>query len=130
MKKSVHSILLSVLLPLVAYGQPAPADVIVFNGKVFTGDAAKPSAEAVAMHGERIMAVGTSAEIAPLAGAQTRRIDVQGRTVVPGFNDAHFHFGPNPKGFTLQFKTMEPSWPETSAAIAQAVQQTPAGTWI
>jgi predicted amidohydrolase YtcJ len=130
MKKMVSVVFLRVLLPLAAYGQQTPADVILFNGKVFTSDVAQPSAEAVAMHGERIIAVGTSADIATLAGAQTRRIDVQGRTVVPGFNDAHFHFGPHPKGFTLQFKTMEPSWAEASAAIAQAVQQTPAGTWI
>src|SRR5712692_3548579 len=125
MKKIVPIVFLSVLLPFTAYGQQTPADVILFNGKVFTGDSAKPSVEAVAIHGERIIAVGTSAEIETLAGAKTRRIDLQGRTVVPGFNDAHFHFGPNPKGFTLQFKTMEPSWAETSAAIEQAVQQTP-----
>jgi hypothetical protein len=48
------------------------------NGKVFSADAAKPSAEAVAIRGDRIIAVGTSAEIETLAGAKTRRIDLQG----------------------------------------------------
>jgi len=51
------------------------------NGKVLTADAAKPSAEAVAIRGDRIIAVGTSAEIETLSGAKTRRIDFQGRTV-------------------------------------------------
>jgi adenine deaminase len=86
MKNIVSIVFLSVLLPFAAYGQQTPADIILFNGKVFTSDAAKPAAEAVAMHGERIMAVGTSAEMATLAGAHTQRIDVRGRTVVPGFN--------------------------------------------
>jgi len=51
------------------------------NGKVLTADAAKPSAEDVAIRGDRIIAVGTSAEIETLSGAKTRRIDFQGRTV-------------------------------------------------
>lgn len=130
MKKFVHLIFLSAVLPLSAFGQRVPADLVLLKGKVFTADVAKPSAEAVAIRGGRIIAVGTSAEIESLAVARTRRIDLQGRTVVPGFNDAHFHFMPDPKGFNIQFKTMEPSWEETSTAIEQAVRQTPAGTWI
>lgn len=130
MKRIIDIIFLSVLLPLTTYGQQTPVDLILLNGKVFTADSAKPFAEAIAIRGERIVAVGTSAEIEKLTQAKTRRIDLQGRVVVPGFNDAHFHFEPGPKGFNLQFKTMEPSWKETSAAIEQAVKQVPAGTWI
>ena len=84
----------------------------------------------MAIRAERVLAVGRGAEIEALAGPRTRRIDLEGRTVVPGFNDAHFHFMPDPKGFRLQFRSMEPSWEETSAALEQAVQQVPAGTWI
>jgi len=130
MKKLLHFVILSALLSLSASGQQAPADLILFNGKVFTADSAKPSAEAVAIRGERIIAVGTLAEIEKFAGAKTRRIDLQGRVVTPGFNDAHIHFGADPQGFNLQFKTMEPSWEETSAAIEAATKQAPAGTWI
>jgi predicted amidohydrolase YtcJ len=130
MKKFVHLILLSGLLPLCAFGQRVPADLVLLNGKVFTADVTKPSAEAVAIRGGRIVAVGTSAEIETLVGAKTRQIDLQGRAVVPGFNDAHYHFSPDPKGFNLRFKTNEPSWEETRAAIVQAIDQTPAGTWI
>src|SRR5919202_3945190 len=130
MKKVALIALLNVLLSVAARGQQAPADLILFGGKVFTGDPARPSAEAVATRGERVIAVGTSAEVKRLAGATTRVVDLGGRVVVPGFNDAHFHFMPDPQGFRLQFKTMEPSWEETGAAIEQAVKQTPAGAWI
>lgn len=128
--KFLYVVFLSALLSLSARGQQAPADLILHNGKVFTADPAKPSAEAVAIRGERIIAVGTSPEIENLAGAKTRRIDLQGRVVTPGFNDAHIHFGADPQGFNLQFKTMEPSWEETSTAIEAAAKHAPTGTWI
>lgn len=130
MKKLLHLVFLSALLSLSASGQQAPADLILLNGKVFTADSAKPSAEAVAIRGERIIAVGTSAEIEKLAELKTRRIDLQGRVVTPGFNDAHIHFGADPQGFNLQFKTLEPSWEETSAAIEAAAKHAPTGTWL
>jgi len=130
MKRILLIILLSTLLPLSVFGQQEEAELILLNGKVFTADPTKPSAEAIAIRGERIIAVGTSNEIEKLAGTTIRRIDLQGRTVVPGFNDAHFHFKSDPTGFTLHFQTMEPSWTEVSAALEQAVRQTMPGTWI
>jgi len=130
MKSAALSLFLGLLLPVVAYGQPAPADVILLNGKVFTADPARPSADAIAFRGERIVAVGTSAEIARLAGPKTRRIDVQGRVITPGFNDAHMHFGADPDGVHLPLGSMEPSWEETKAAIEAAAQHAPLGTWI
>ena len=130
MKKFVHLILLSALVPLSAFGQRVPADLVLLNGKVFTADVAKPFAEAVAISGERIVAVGASAEVNKIAGAKARRIDLQGRVVTPGFNDAHSHFGVDPQGYNLQFKTMEPSWEETRAAVQAATKQTSPGTWI
>lgn len=130
MKKLLYLVVLSALLVLSVSGQQAPADLILHNGKVFTAASANYSAEAVAIRGERILAVGTSAEIEKLAGSRTRRIDLQGRVVTPGFNDAHIHFGAEPQGFNLQFKTMEPSWEETSAGIAAATKHAPTGTWI
>jgi len=123
-------LLVGLLLSAGAFGQPAPADLILVNGRVFTADADRPHAEALAIRGERIVAVGTSAEIEALAGGKTRRIDLQQRVVTPGFNDAHVHFAPDPKGLTLGFETNEPSWSETRAAIEKGVQQTPPGTWL
>lgn len=130
MKKVTFTIVIIVGLSLFAFGQKAAADLILFNGKIFTSDSAKPSVEAVAVGGERIVAVGTNKQIEKLAAAKTRKIDLQGRVVLPGFNDAHFHFTPDPRGYNLPLKTLEPSWEETATAIEAAVKKSRAGAWI
>jgi len=68
------------------------ADLVLFHGKVITVDSADRIAEAVAVRGQRIIAVGTDAEILKLAGPATRRVDLKGRAVTPGLIDAHMHF--------------------------------------
>ena len=79
-------------LPLAASGAAtAPPERIYVNAKVWTGDATQPSAEAFAVQGERLVAVGTTAEVRQLAGPSTQVQDLGGRRVVPGFNDAHWH---------------------------------------
>jgi predicted amidohydrolase YtcJ len=123
-------LLLVLFFAATAYGRDAPPDLILVNGRIFTAETDSLPAQALAIRGERIVAVGTTAEIETLAGAKTRRIDAQQRVVTPGFNDAHFHFAPDPTGFAIRFETNEPSWPDTSAAIKAAVKQTPPGTWI
>ena len=67
------------------------ADLILVGAKVLTGDSNQPAAEAVALAGERIRAVGPSAEIRRLAGPRTRVVDLRGRTVIAGLIDAHVH---------------------------------------
>lgn len=69
------------------------ADAVILNGKIYTGIGEHPWAKAVAIRNGRFEAVGTDAEIAPLAGPQTEQIDAGKRLIVPGFNDAHIHFG-------------------------------------
>ncbi len=71
-----------------ACAPPAP-DTVLLNGHVFTGDPANPWAEALAIRGDRVIAVGTTAEVAALASSVSARRDLGGRAVVPGFNDAH-----------------------------------------
>jgi predicted amidohydrolase YtcJ len=68
-----------------------PAALIVVNARVWTVDPSRPEAEAVAIHGDRITAVGSRAEIERLRGPKTRVIDGGGRLLMPGFNDAHIH---------------------------------------
>ncbi|KPF46185.1 amidohydrolase [Rhizobium sp. AAP43] len=70
------------------------ADIIITNGRVLTMDPASPRAEAVALAGNRILAVGTNAEIGALAAPATKVIDAGGATVMPGFNEAHMHIFP------------------------------------
>jgi predicted amidohydrolase YtcJ len=69
----------------------APADLILVNGRIVTVDDRFTMAQAVAVRGDRIAAVGTTQEIARLAGPATRRIDLRGRTVLPGLIDNHMH---------------------------------------
>jgi len=68
-----------------------PVDLIVFNGRVFTG-AGQPRAEAVAVRGSQIFRVGSNIDIKKLAGPTTQSIDAGGGTVMPGFIDSHIHF--------------------------------------
>src|SRR5262245_30916438 len=67
-------------------------DLIILNAAVRTMDAAQPRAEAVAVAGNRIAALGSSADLRALAGPKTRVIDAGGKSVLPGFNDAHVHW--------------------------------------
>lgn len=74
-----------------ALGSDAPADLVLTGGAVYAVDAPRTTAEAVAIRGERIVGVGEVREIRPLIGAATRVIELRGRTVLPGFGDAHVH---------------------------------------
>lgn len=75
-------------------GTPVPADLVIKNAKVVTVDRANPRAEAVALKDDRIIAVASNREIEKhIAPGTTRVIDARGRLVIPGFNDAHAHFG-------------------------------------
>src|SRR5271170_8321873 len=83
--------LLLASLPLHSPAQIAP-DMVLVLGKVWTENPQQPEAEAVAILGNHIAAVGTSADILKLAGPATTVIELGGKRVVPGFNDAHVHF--------------------------------------
>src|SRR5438874_2542904 len=73
-------------------GQAATADIVLLNGKIITVDEGDRIAQAVAIAGGKIVAVGTNAEVSKLAGPRTQRIDLKGRAVTPGLLDAHAHF--------------------------------------
>ena len=71
--------------------EAAEPDVVYFNGKIVTLDAAGPTAGAVAVQGGKVLKVGSADEIKKLAGPSTRLVDLGGKTVVPGLIDAHCH---------------------------------------
>ncbi len=73
-------------------GETTMADMVLMNGKIYTVEAAMPWAEALAVRDGKLMAVGSNQAIKPLIGAKTQVLDLKGRMVVPGFNDAHLHF--------------------------------------
>src|SRR5215217_550757 len=68
-----------------------PADLVFLNGTVITIDDDQPTAEAVAVVGNRIARIGDSDEIRDEVGPETRVVDLEGRTLLPGFNDNHTH---------------------------------------
>lgn len=83
------------------------ADLVIINGKVLTIDNENPTAEAIAVSGENIIAVGTTRKISNyIRKGTTTVIDAKGRLVIPGFNDAHVHFGPlDPDYIELRYTT-------------------------
>jgi hypothetical protein len=73
------------------WAQGSSAERIFFHAKVFTGNPENPYAEAVAVRGERIMAVGSLSEVLKTMSANAERIDLEGKTLFPGFIDSHSH---------------------------------------
>jgi predicted amidohydrolase YtcJ len=126
----VAACLMSVVLPTQSDSQTLTADIVIVNANVHTLNNARPAAEAVAIYGNRIVAVGTSVDVRKLAGAQTRVIDAHGALVMPGFHDAHVHFIDG--GFHLSSVSLrDASSPEEFAArIREFAARTPKGRWI
>ena len=110
--------------------QTAVISLAIVNARVWTGDAKKPWADAVAVDGAHIAAVGSSAEIRKLAGAKARLIDAHGAMVVPGFTDAHVHFIDG--GYALQSVKLRDA--KTKAEFIQRIaayaKTIPSGQWI
>src|SRR5579885_122122 len=109
------------------------ADLVLTNGKIITVDARDRIAQAVAIRGDKIIAVGSNADIAKLAGRNTRRIDLHGHTVTPGLLDAHNHFS---GGGAERLFVLDLSYPgvksiaDVQAAIRAQVAKLPTGAWV
>jgi predicted amidohydrolase YtcJ len=107
MKKILISISIITMIYSGSCTQKEKADLVIINGKVLTNDIDNPAVEAIAVRGEIIIAAGTTAKISKLIGKGTTKvIDAGGRFVMPGFNDAHVHFGPvDPDYIELRYTT-------------------------
>jgi len=105
-------------------------DLALINGKVWTDGSGRPWAEAVAVRGDRIFAVGTTAEIRKLAPAGTKLVDLGGALVLPGFIDSHTHFLTG--GFSLKRIQLREarSREDFVARIAAAARELGKGRWI
>jgi predicted amidohydrolase YtcJ len=117
-----------------AFRQPAP-DLVLLHGKIFTADSARPWVEGLAIHGERIVAVGSTAAMWALRGRSTRTIDLRGRVVIPGINDAHDHVSGASYGVIFSTSADPVSLPDPSLAqvvdsLRTLVRRTPPGTWL
>jgi predicted amidohydrolase YtcJ len=117
-------------LPVQAETPALVADTIIVNAMVHTMDSARPTAEAVAIFGNRIVAVGSTKDIKKLAGAGTRTIDAKKQLVLPGFNDAHTHFLTG--GFQLASVDLRDAanQQEFASRIRAFAAKLPKGRWV
>ena len=106
------------------------ADLVLTGGRVVTVDDANPLAEAVAVRGDRILAVGTSAEIARHVGDDTEVVELGGRLVTPGFIESHGHFLSLGDSKMILDLTTARSWDDIVAMVAEAAREAAPGTWI
>ncbi len=115
------------VIPMTAAAQ---ADLILVHGKVWTENPKQPESEAVAIQANRIVAVGSSSEINKLTGPATKVIDLRGRRVVPGFNDAHLHFYFGGDGLASVRLGDTASAQEMGRRIGDFARSVPKGEWI
>ena len=131
-KLLVISIVFTLLvLPNAAFAQTSKQRValLLYGGKVFTADENHSIAEAVAVDGERIVAVGTTQDLrAKYQAAQ--EIDLQGKLVTPGFNDAHVHFLRGALALLTVNLTDAKTLDEAKARVAAKVKEVKPGEWI
>lgn len=120
------------LSAVVVAGQnpPTPATLVLRNGKIVTVDAAMPEAQAIAIRGDRIVAVGTNQAIQAFVGSATQVIDLRGQLAIPGLVESHGHFmGLGQSKLTLDLMDVK-DWDEIVAMVAAAATQAKPGEWI
>lgn len=106
-------------------------DIILRNGRVTTFDPGRVDAQAIAVKGSRIVAVGPNAEIDQLAGPSTNVIDLKNRRVIPGLNDTHTHTVREGLQYSLELRwDGVPTFKEAMARLRAMVAKTPPGHWI
>lgn len=105
-------------------------DRIFLNGNFFTMDWRQPRAEAVSVSDERIIAVGSEDMVRPMASKETEFIDLEGKTVFPGFIDAHVHFMQTGLDRTAVYLNSAVNIPELLLLVKKQVNKTPEGSWV
>ena len=107
-----------------------PADLVLRGGTIVTLDPARPKAQALAARGDRIVALGSDEEIAPLIGPRTRVLELKGNTAYPGFIEGHGHL----TGLGRARRTVDVShartWEEVVETVRQEAERRPPGSWI
>ncbi len=110
--------------------QPSPATLVLHNGRVVTVDDGRPAAQALAVNGDTIVAIGTNADIRRYIGPQTQVIDLQGQMAMPGFIEGHGHFnGIGQAKLGLELMNTK-SWEEIVGMVRDAAAKARPGQWI
>ena len=108
----------------------AIADMVLRGGRVFLADGANTVAQAVAVRDGRVVAAGSDAEVAPLVGERTQVVELAGRLVTPGFNDAHIHFASGGASLLAVNLTGTTSMAEIERRLAAGVAAAQPGEWV
>lgn len=111
-------------------GQAQHATLILTHGKIWTENPHQVETEAIALYGDHILAVGTSSQMMQLADKETRVIDLHGRRVLPGFNDAHVHFIQGSMGLRAVNAIHARTPMEFRDLVADFARKLPKGEWI
>ena len=120
-------VLLALLSTAIALAQ---ADLVLRNGKIVTMEAAHPTAQAIAVRGGMVLAVGSDADMKALTGPRTRVVDLSGKLAIPGFIEGHGHFmGVGQYKMNLNLRNAR-NWDEIVAMVADAAKKAPPGAWI
>src|SRR5215469_16620310 len=123
-------LLITMLLITSALSQNQPADLVLKNANIYTVDDAKPHAQAVAVKGDRIVFVGSDADVQAYVGPSTRVLDLKGATVVPGLTDSHYHFlGVGARELTFNLEGTK-SRDELLRRVKERVATSKRGEWI
>jgi len=115
---------------LTACQRPEPADLVLRNGKVVTVDSAQPEAQAIAINGYTIAAVGSNRQIGRYVGPNTEVIDLQGMLAIPGFIEGHGHFMGLGRAKMILDLTTANSWDDIVAMVGRAARAARPGEWI
>jgi hypothetical protein len=106
------------------------ADAVLYSGNILTMDAAQPAAQALAIAGDRLLAVGSNDDVLNLVSPRTRKINLDGKTVVPGFIDAHTHPAYSGYRHLKQVDCDLRSIATIQGALRERAARTPAGEWV
>jgi predicted amidohydrolase YtcJ len=123
-------IYLGVLLLFAQCSRQAPADLVIKGGKIYTADDRNPIVEAVAVTGDKIVFAGSEKDVARFTGDKTKIIDLQGKTMTPGFIEGHAHMmGVGYNELNLDLMNVK-SFDEIVAKVKEAVRKAKPGQWI
>lgn len=142
MTRYILGILSAAIFGFGAAAAPAPADLVLLHGKIHTEDAGRSVVQALALRGNTIVGIGTDQDISAFVGASTRKVDLDGRVVIPGIIDAHTHPAQSAQDLgkcSLDDKALKPSaikrrvaaclkaWPRERTLWFETVMVNPSG---
>lgn len=116
---------------LVASATDNPADLVVRNAKIHTGDPGRPKAESIAIRDGVIIVVGDDKEVAAHVGPATKVVDALGRRMIPGLNDSHLHVIRGGLNYVLELRwDGVPTLRQALAMLREQAARTPKGQWV